>query len=756
MTNIVVIAIDDLTPYRLLRNTFGQAFLTPNLDALCETATAFDSAYCIVPVCAPSREATFTGWSPWETGSLSNAATNWYDDGRAGNKIRDNVSSILRRNGYYAGWAGKIMHGYFTQPLNVQRQIADEQMPNGSFTPNLDNAVTLWPSGFSIVRVPSFPGSDAQYYDARVMQWGIERLAEQSPDKPWALFLGTQHPHTGYTAPDWAYDAFDVEAFTWPTTWSLGDLPTPSTFADQFMGLGSGYEDMGDEAWRHHMWAYLACTYHADVRIGAFLNALAASQFADDTLIVVVSDHGFNMGDHDLWNKFTLWEQAARTPLIVKGPGQTVGSVVNTPVSLMDVMPTILDAAGITQPPRLQGQSLLPLLPGGTGVYEDRGALTAVFGANSIRWGNYRYIRYPSGEEELYNIIADSAQNTNLARPDRAAANAVVINDMRNRLVIEQARYGLVTADPDMPHLTEATRYALEHGATFRGGHKDTVFHIDPRTGATVEGADGGLNEIYLAGWADDTIYTIPDGIQTLTVAVKSGSNRPTINANDHGNRIIAPMYAFIGQGGEGDDYMEGGSTSRLFGGPGNDYLSTKGNNSMLDGGTGDDTLVSSGRTPAYGGPGNDYILVDDAVSPTFVDGGSGNDLIQSGGGNDTLLGGSGDDTIFGGNGDDLIYTGPGNSIANGGNGNDTIHAQGNDTITGGAGVDTFVIGRGGTVQITDWQIGETIDLTSWAAIPEYKQVSPTSVLVWDGGRGVNIISAGPISVAQVQAAVIL
>ena len=103
MTNIVVIAIDDLTPYRLLRNTFGEPFLTPNLDALCETATAFDSAYCIVPVCAPSREATFTGWSPWETGSLSNAATNWYDDGRAGNKIRDNVSSILRRNGYYAG-----------------------------------------------------------------------------------------------------------------------------------------------------------------------------------------------------------------------------------------------------------------------------------------------------------------------------------------------------------------------------------------------------------------------------------------------------------------------------------------------------------------------------------------------------------------------------------------------------------------------------------------------------------------------------
>ena len=752
MTNIVVITFDDLVPYRLLRNTFGEAFRTPNLDRLCERATVFDRGYCVVPVCAPSREATFTGYSPWETGSLSNADTNWFDKDRS----RDNVSSYLRRHGYYAGWAGKIMHGYFTQPLDVQRQVADEQMPNGSFTPNLDNAQELWPSGFNINRVPSFPGSDAAYYDARVFQWGVDKLAAMPTDRPWALFLGTQHPHTGYTAPDWAYDAFDVDKITWPTSWSLGDLPLPTEFANQFMNANTGYERLGDETWRHHVWAYLACTYHADVRAGAFLNALAASPFADDTAVLVFSDHGFNMGDHNAWNKLTPWEQAARTPLIVKGPGQTVSSVVNTPVSLMDIMHTILDAAGIPRLDRLQGQSLLPLLPGGSGDYEDRGALTAVLGTNSIGWGRYRYIRYPSKEDELYDIISDSAQAFNLCSPQLAPANAALIADMRARLVIEMARYGIFTTDPEMPTVLDAARYAMEHGAVYRGGHKDTTFQIDPRSGAVIEGADGGRNSVYLSGWADNTTYTIPEGIQALTVAVKSGRSRPTIVAHDGGVTLDSPMYAYIGMGGKGNDRMQGGSTSRLYGGAGDDHLTAKGANSILDGGPGNDTLIGSGGIPMFGGPGDDHIVVDDRVTGHRIEGGSGNDLIEGGGGPDTIFGGPGDDTIYGGNGDDVIYTGPGNNVIDGGNGDDTIHTQGNANVTGGSGTDTFIIGPSGTVQITDWWNNEVIDLTSWAANPRFLQVTPNSVLIFDGARGVEVNSPIAITVAQVRKRVLL
>ena len=415
MTNLAIIYIDDLFTYRLFRHSFGQEILTPNLDRLCETATVFDAAYAFTPVCGPSRAGSMTGWSPFQSGVHANSGQEWYDY----IPTRDNLSAVIKRAGFHVVHAGKIMHGYLNQPPEQQRQMHDEVMPRGNFYPwyATEAREVIFPSPLGI---ESYEGFDHDFYDARVSTYAIEALGRMTADKPFAIFAGYQHPHTRYMAPKQFYDMYDHARMVAPTSWSYGDLPRPSDYAAQFMGDGTVWPEKNMEAWQHHIRAYLACISHVDHEIGRFLSALDSSPFRDDTAVVVLSDHGYHVGDHDIWGKFTLWEEAARTPLIVRAAGQTTASVVDQPVTLMDIFPTCLDLIGEAIPSRINGQSLVPLLAGGSGTYENRGALTAVYGSTGIRFGDYRYIIYPNGDEELYNVVSDPGQSRNLVGTDEA------------------------------------------------------------------------------------------------------------------------------------------------------------------------------------------------------------------------------------------------------------------------------------------------------------------------------------------------
>lgn len=175
MSNLLFIYADDLFCYRLFRNTFGQTIQTPNLDALAARSTAFDAAYATVPVCLPSRGATLTAWSPWQSGMVANGQTkDWYEVG----DTRDNLSALIKRSGYHVEWAVKVMHGYGVQPPEQQRQLHHAAMPNGPFTPNLnatDGSVEhVWPqSPFSISTVV---GKDEEFYDHRVASYAIDMI----------------------------------------------------------------------------------------------------------------------------------------------------------------------------------------------------------------------------------------------------------------------------------------------------------------------------------------------------------------------------------------------------------------------------------------------------------------------------------------------------------------------------------------------------------------------------------------------------
>ena len=741
--NVVVIWIDDLFCYDRFRNSFGQTIQTPYLDAFAAGATTFDAAYALLPVCGPSRASTMTGWTPFKSSVMANNDTDWTDY----IPVRDNLSASLRRNGAWCGWAGKIMHGYGVQPPEVQRQIHDAVMPNGSFNPNLNgNGIVYYPGGFGNQGTDT---GDDEYYDARVAQWGIDQLATMPTDRDTALFLGFQHPHTQYPAPRRFYEMYDPALIEVPTTWAGAGFPRATDFAASFMNDGTIWPGRGDdELWRQSVRAYLACISHVDYEVGRFLTALDASPHAADTTVIILSDHGYHVGDHDIWGKFTLFESAARTPLLVKWAGQTEPSVVTEPVSLMDIYPTALDAMGIAVPDRLEGQSLRPLVAEQTGTYESRGALSTVYGSTSIAWANgrYRYTLYPTGDEELFDHQTDPDEGTNLIDTQPTLAT-----DGRNRLVIESARYGLYHASGAVPSVAEARNYALSQGATVHGGTADDTFIVTPENAGGAQD-DGGHDTVYLGGWTNDATYTLPEWAEDLTVAVKRATLYPTVHGNDKDNVIFAPQVRMTAHGKGGNDSITGSAGSTLYGGAGNDSLTIFAGTGLADGGDGDDELFGVNAT-LIGGAGNDTLVRERGGESH---GGSGDDELFGSGEDDTLTGGTGNDFLTGAVGDDYLDGGAGADTIFGGIGNDTLVGLGDDVLSGEAGVDTFIIGRSGTIQITDWTPGETIDLTSWAAIPQYKQVTSQSVLVWDGARGVYVNGVSSITIAQVQEAVVI
>ena len=150
--------------------------------------------------------------------------------------------------------------------------------------------------------------------------------------------------------------------------------------------------------------------------LDGLLDALDASGRAGNTIVVLMSDHGFHLGEKHRWRKNSLWNEATHVPLIIVAPGVTVpGSRSGKPVSLLDVYPTLTELAGVPVPDHLEGTSLLPLIEDPDAEWDHVAITTEGFGNHSVRGERYRYTRYADGSEEVYDLEADPNEWTNLA-----------------------------------------------------------------------------------------------------------------------------------------------------------------------------------------------------------------------------------------------------------------------------------------------------------------------------------------------------
>ncbi|MEM9187437.1 MAG: sulfatase [Planctomycetota bacterium] len=424
--NVLFIAVDDLNDWVGCLGGHPQA-QTPNIDRLAARGVNFTNAHCQAPICNPSRTCLMTGRLPSTTGVYYLKPLP-----RDCASTRDLVTlpQHFAANGYWTMAAGKLFH-------QADGPEFDEHAGGfGGFGPRPKKPLSaghthpLWDWGV-------FPKSDRQMPDAKIAAWATRKL-RQDHDQPFFLAVGFHRPHVPLYAPQQWFDKFPLETIELPAVArnDLDDVPEYGRDLSWSRVAPRHRWMVENGQWRRAVQAYLASIAFVDAQVGKVLDALAASDAAENTVVVLWSDHGFHLGTKERWGKRSLWESSTRVVLTIKGPGIRGEQRCDEPVGLIDLYPTLCELCGIEPPAGLEGRSLGPQLADASAARE-RPALTT-FGQNNhaVRTRHWRYIRYADGAEELYDHRGDPGEFHNLAGD---AAVAGVIAEHRRWLPTENA-----------------------------------------------------------------------------------------------------------------------------------------------------------------------------------------------------------------------------------------------------------------------------------------------------------------------------
>ncbi|MEY4482876.1 MAG: Choline-sulfatase [Verrucomicrobiota bacterium] len=463
--NVLFIAVDDLNDWIGCMKGHPHA-KTPHLDRLASRGVLFTNAHCAAPVCLASRTAIFCGRYPDQTGVYSN-----WGKTKGKSPAKDlQLPLHFSAAGYETLGAGKLYHeggegcfdAYFGTEqrwspfTNEQAKYTEEELPSkGSATPrhliqsgpgNRDWALPLngLPSERNADRIEgeSFDWGpvnieDGDMGDARITDWAISKL-DEFREKPFFLGVGYYRPHIPLFAPQQDFDALPpVEDIQLPPVkpQDLDDLgPEGKRTAIDAITAGTHELVVKNNQWKQAVRAYLACITFVDRQVGRLIDQLDASAYADNTWIVLWSDHGWHLGEKEHWGKWTGWRQATRSPLIIVPPRRQAavrGKSCAEPVSLVDLYPTLIDLCGLPAKSGLAGVSLAPLIR--NPELRTQRAVVTTFdpGNHALSTRDWRYLNYNNGEEELYDIKSDPHEWNNLAR-DKACLEK--LTEMRQRL----------------------------------------------------------------------------------------------------------------------------------------------------------------------------------------------------------------------------------------------------------------------------------------------------------------------------------
>lgn len=408
--NILFIAIDDQNDWIGCLGGHPQ-IQTPHIDELAARGTVFLNAHCQSPLCNSSRTSLLTGRRPSSTGIYGLAP--WF---RELDEFKDIVSlpQHLRRHGYQALSTGKIYHGgYGRRKTDDEFDVLGPAAGVGARPPK---KLVETPAPHPLVDWGVFPHRDEDKQDYKVATWAVEQLQE-IPDEPFFLSVGFFLPHVPCYATQKWFDLYpedtlqlppflqsdrdDTPRFSWYLHWKL---PEPR---HQFL--------VESDEWKNLVRSYLACTSFVDAQVGRVLTALEASGKADNTIVVLWSDHGWHLGEKLITGKNTLWDRSTRVPLIFAGPGVTAGQRCEQPAELLDIYPTLSDLCDLPQVPGLEGHSLMPQLKDAEAARKWPAITTHNHDNHGIRSRNWRFIQYADGTEELYDMRKDPNEWNNLA-----------------------------------------------------------------------------------------------------------------------------------------------------------------------------------------------------------------------------------------------------------------------------------------------------------------------------------------------------
>jgi len=424
--NVLFIAVDDLN-HSL--GCYGHSVVkSPNIDKLAARGIHFDRAYCQFPVCNPSRTSLLTGLRPDSTGVLNNTTA-------FRSELPDVVTlpQLFRKNRYFTARVGKIFHprAETDDPKAWDSKSDPKGTPRGKAGQgrNLAGGSVKW------CRWLAAEGDDEDQPDGQIATEAIE-LLEHHRDDAFFIAVGFHKPHDPFVAPKRYFDLYRLEQMR------LVRDPVDRS-AEHPQSIGSGwkkdFDRFTDRERREFMRAYYAGISFVDAQVGKLMAAMDRLQLWRSTTVVFFSDHGYQLGEHGWWNKNTLHEPSARSPMIVVTPEVAKGKSCSRIVEFVDIYPTLADLHGLPAPGNLAGTSFKPLLNNPNLPWK-KAAFTQVqrgaMAGHSVRTDRWRYTQWDRGKQdaELYDHSSDPGEYYNLAHNPEYARTIEELSKMLREL----------------------------------------------------------------------------------------------------------------------------------------------------------------------------------------------------------------------------------------------------------------------------------------------------------------------------------
>ena len=439
--NVLFIMVDDL---RVELGAYGGEHVqSPNIDKLAEQGTRFANAYVSVPVCGASRASLLTGMRATRS-RFKNFSTLVDNDAPEATTIFEQ----FKNNGYATVAYGKIFHhkqdtakkSWSAGKVSTAEKDQDKSQRTGWRDYHLPKNIAEFQATKRGPSTEMFDGPDETYFDGKNANRAIKAMNEfAESEKPFFLAVGFVKPHLPFNAPKKYWDLYDANQFTLPqNTLPLG---APKRAYHNFGELRA-YSDIperpqpvGDEQARRLVHGYHAAVSYADAQVGKVLAELDHLGLSENTIVILMGDHGYSLGEHGLWCKHSTFDVATKTPLIIRVPNMPSKQTVEGLVEFIDVFPTLTDLAGIDTPAQAAGMSLVKHLKD-----DSLPARSAVFpryhGAEAIHTDQFTLTQWFGGGKKvkaqmLYDNKNDPDETRNLANE---AEYQSVLRDLSKQL----------------------------------------------------------------------------------------------------------------------------------------------------------------------------------------------------------------------------------------------------------------------------------------------------------------------------------
>jgi iduronate 2-sulfatase len=409
--NVLMVVIDDLNTDL---GCYGNHVVkSPNIDRLAARGVRFDHAYCQYSLCNPSRTSFLSGRRP-ETSGVYVLNTK----ARAAMPDAVMLPQLFRQNGYFTAGAGKIHHNAGHREPESWDFYEDGKGGDAGEQAAIKDRYGGGDGSPKAYPLDSDGTKTRDGLNARTINAYLEEHARSG--KPFFLAAGFHKPHLPWTAPRRFFDLYPAGSIPEPMSPVMHDVPEIALQTEL-----SGFHQ--PESRGGAITGYYACISFTDENLGLLLDTLDRTKLWDNTVVVLLSDNGWHLGDHGgLWSKLTIFESGTRVPLILAGAGIPRGKVVTQPVELLDVFPTLADLTGLKAPPGLEGKSLVPVIKADKPATDARAYSiiyhydpttdTDILG-RSVRTAAFRYSEWANAHQdrELYHYQKPGDDYDNLA-----------------------------------------------------------------------------------------------------------------------------------------------------------------------------------------------------------------------------------------------------------------------------------------------------------------------------------------------------